>query len=167
MDANWITHADPSAAGPNEEWMSRYWQGEPYPGATPVWETLVEGKVVVLGTELPERAYQVAKTHWPGSLMLLEISRLGAWIGSDIGSIGVFMAEGPNAYEFKFLLDMRDASDAGFLERLKQLMRSGHPVNWTDITPHYKRGSFGQTPDMSLYKFSRPRTVDPPDERMA
>lgn len=167
LDANWISHADPSTIGRNEEWMSRYWRGEPFPGARPVWETLVEGRVAVLGTDLRERAYQVVKAHWPGSLMLLEISRLGAWIGSDIGSIGVFMAESPNAYDFKFLLDMRDASEAGFLERLERLMSGGHPVNWADIGPHYERGSFGQTPDMSQYKFSCPRTVAPPDERTA
>ena len=167
LDANWITHADPRAVGPNGEWTSRYWQGEPYPGATPVWETLVEGKVVVLGTELRERAYLVVRAHWPGSLMLLEVSRLGAWIGSDIGSIGVFMAEGPTDYEFKFLLDMRDADDHGFLDRLRQLMGSGHPVNWADIGPHYERGSFGETPDMSPFEFRCPRTDACPDERRA
>lgn len=167
LDANWITNANRTADGPNGEWMSRYWQGEPYPGATPVWETLVEGRVVVLGTELRERAYQVVRDHWPGSLMWLEISRLGAWIGSDIGSIGVFMAEGPTDYQFKFLLDVRDADDSGFLERLRQLMGSGHPVNWADIGPHYEQGSFGQTPDMRPYEFRYPRTDEPPDERRA
>ena len=157
MDSNWIAFANPRAVGPNEEWMRRYWSGEPYPDAEPVWEMLVEGKVAVLGTELRERAYRVVKDQWPDSLMLLEISRLGAWIGSDIGSIGVFMAESPRDYRFKFRLDTRDASDAGFLEHLRQLMSSEHPVNWADIRPHYERGSFGLTPDMTPYEFSFPR----------
>ena len=160
LDANWIAHA--SAVGLNEEWMLRYWQGEPYPDAAPVWETLVRGKVVVLGTGLRERAYQVVKAHWPGSLMLLEVSRLGAWIGSDIGSIGVFMAEGPRDYEFKFLLNMCDAGDERFLERLRQFMSGDHPVNWADIGPHYAQGSFGSTPDMTPYGFRFPRADVPP-----
>ena len=167
LDANWISHADPNTIALNEEWISRYWRGEPFPGAKPVWETLVEGRVVVLGTDLRERAYHVVKAHWPGSLMLLEVSRLGAWIGSDIGSIGIFMADGPKDYEFRFLMNMRDASDEGFLERLSQLKSSGHSVNRADIGPHYERDSFGDRPDMSPYKFSCPRTDAPPDERRA
>ena len=89
--------------------------------------------------------------------MFLEISRLGAWIGSDIGSIGIFMAEEPKDYRFKFLLDMRDASDEGFLERLKLLMSSGHPLNRADIDSHYEQGTFGRTPDMTQFEFSVPK----------
>ncbi len=165
LDANWVSHADPSTVGPNEDWMSRYWRGAPFPGAKPVWETLVEGRMVVLGTDLRERAYRVVKAQWPGSLMLLEISRLGAWIGSDIGSIGILMADRPKDHEFRFFLDMRDAGDDGFRERLGQLMSSGHPVNWADIGPHYERGSFGDRPDMSPYEFSCPKSDAPPEER--
>ena len=157
LDANWITHANLDAVGPTEEWMSRYWNGERYPEAAPVWETLVEGKVTVLGTELRERAYQVVRAQWSDSLMLLEVSRLGAWIGSDIGSIRVFMTEGPRDYKFRFLMDMRDASDDEFLGRLRQPMSSEHPVNWADIRPHYERGGFGRTPDMTPYEFSLPK----------
>ena len=40
LDANWITHADPGAVSPNDAWIPRYWQGELYPNAEPVWETL-------------------------------------------------------------------------------------------------------------------------------
>ena len=155
LDANWITYG---AKSPNKEWMSRYWQGDPYPYAEPVWETLVEGKVVVLGTDIRERAYQVVCATWPDSLMFLEISRLGAWIGSDIGSINVFMAdELERSHEFRFMLDMRDANDPGFLERLTQLMASDHPVNRAAFGPHYEQGSFGCTPDMTPFQFSCPK----------
>ena len=113
--------------------------------------------MAVLGTTLRERAHEVVKAHWPDSLMFLEISRLGAWIGSDIGSINVLMTEKEEEFEFRFLLDMRNANDAGFLERLNELMASGHPVNWADIRPHYEQGNFGRTPDMTPYQFSCPR----------
>ena len=158
LDANWITYADHRAKSPNEEWMSRYWQGQPCPDAEPVWEILVEGKVAVLRIDIRERAYQVVNACWPDSLMLLEISRLGAWIGSDIGSIDVFMADNIEGnHEFKFMLDMRDANDTGFLERLTQLMASDHPVNRAAIGPHYEQGTFGRTPDMTPYQFSCPK----------
>lgn len=159
LDANWISYADPSAVSFHDEWIQRYWQGEPYPNAEPVWETLVEGRATVLGTTVRERAYQVVKPCWPNSLMLLEIARLGAWIGSDIGSISVLMANGEEEYLFIFEMDMRDASNAEFLDRLTELMKSGHPVNWADITPHYETGNFGCTPDMTPYEFSCPKNM--------
>lgn len=153
LDANWITHC--GVPGNREtDWMKRYWNGEAYPDDRPVWETLVEGSVTVLGTALRERAYKIVKTCWPDSLMFLEISRLGAWIGSNIGTINAFMTYDETAYHFSFLMDMRDANDADFLDRLGRLMASDHPVNRADIGPHYERGSFGRTPNMTQYQFS-------------
>ena len=130
QDANWITYAGCVASGGSGEWMHRYWAGEPYPNAEPVWEALVEGRIAVLGTALRDRAHEVVKSRWPDSLMLLEISRLGAGVGSNIGSINAYMTGNAQRHDFKFLMDMRDANDPDFLGRLDRLMASGHPVNW-------------------------------------
>lgn len=54
---------------------------------------------------------------------------------------------------------MRDASNAEFLERLTELMKSGHPVNWADIRPHHEAGNFGCAPDMTPYEFSCPKNM--------
>ena len=63
LDANWISNA--SVVGPNEEWMSSYWQGEPYPCSDPIWETLVAGRVAVLGTEFRKRLTKSQKPIGP------------------------------------------------------------------------------------------------------
>ena len=157
LDANWITYGPRGTNRRNDVWMGRYWNGEPCPAADPVWELIVEGRFSVLDTELRERSYRVVKDYWPNSLMLLEISRLGACIGSNIGSMNVFMEETKERYEFKYLLDMRDARDRGFLDRIGELMKSGCPVNWADIRPHFEQDSFGCTPDMTALQFSVPR----------
>ncbi len=154
QDANWITYAGCNAGAGSGEWMHRYWEGESCPNEKPVWEALVEGRVAVLGTSIRNRAYEVVKSHWPDSLMLLEISRLGAWVGSNIGSINADMTDNSRGHEFKYLMDMRDADDPDFLKRLQHLMTSGHPVNWADIRPHYEQGTFGCRPDMTPYQFS-------------
>ena len=99
---------------------------------------------------------KVVKEYWPDSLMWLEISRLGAWLGSNIGTINVFMAETTEGHECRFLLDMGDAEEPSFLERIKQLRKS-HPVNIDNIKPHYEQDSFGCTPDMTPFQFSVPR----------
>ena len=159
LDSNWITYADSNTVRPSDAWISSYWRGEPYPGKKPIWETLVEGKVTVLGTDLRKQAYEIVRANWPDSLMFLEISRLGAWIGSDIGSMSVFMAEDAENYNFTFCMDMRDADNKNFLIQLSQLIKSGHPVNYADVKPHYDKGSFGKVPDMSAFQFSCPKDM--------
>ena len=69
------------------------------------------------------------------------------------------MADDGEDYRFTFGMDMLDATDAGFLDRLTQLMKSGHPVNWADIRPHYEAGNFGCVPDMIPYQFSCPKNL--------
>ena len=81
LDSNWITYFDRFSSA--DEWMPRYWEGEPFPDEEPIWETLLQGKAIVLGTDLRERAYDVVKSKWPDSLAWLEIVRLGAEAGSD------------------------------------------------------------------------------------
>ena len=156
LDSNWITFAP--GFFPSAEWMPRYWNGEPFPNKEPIWETLAEGKAIVPGTELRKRAYDVVKSYWPDSLALLEIARLGASCGSDIGNISAFLSEDTTRYSLKYYMDMRDAKDDEFLgNTLPQLLASGHPVNHADIRPHFERGSFGRVPDMSQFQFSVPQ----------
>ena len=161
LDSNWITYSDSGATHPSDVWISSYWQGDPYPDQEPIWETLVEGRVTVLGTDLRRRAYEIVKKQWPNSMMFLEISRLAAWIGSDFGCISVFMTGDAKIYHFKFLMDSRDADNPDFLVQIKELMESGHPVNWADIKPNLDKGSFGAVPDMSQFEFSCPKGIFP------
>ena len=153
LDSNWITYAH--GFFPPSDWMPRYWDGEPFPNKEPIWEAVVEGKAIVLGTELRQRAYDVVKSYWPDSLALLEIARLGAWCGSDIGNISAFLLEDATSYNLNYLLDMRDVENEEFLSNtLPKLLESGHPVNQADIRPHFERDSFGRVPDMRQFRFS-------------
>jgi hypothetical protein len=54
LDANWITHAPVDKDGNIVEfkWIHRYWEGEAYPDEDPIWETLIDGKTIVLGTRV-------------------------------------------------------------------------------------------------------------------
>ena len=122
-----------------------------------MWEKLVAGKMAVLGMELRERAYETVKAEWPDSLMQLEISRLAAWIGSDLGVIQAFLRETENEFVVEYYTDWRDANNPEFLSNLSELINKGHPVNRNDIQPWYDRGSFGNAPDMRKYWFTIPK----------
>jgi hypothetical protein len=158
MDSNWITNAPLDANGflTVFDWIPQYWAGVPYPGTEPIWETLVDGRIIVLGTELREKAYRAVRSEFPDSLMLLEISRQAAWIDSDLGVITGYLRRKDGEIFLEYLMDMRDAENPEFLSRLKALGESGHPVNWDDMKRHVENSSFGAVPDLRPYAFCRP-----------
>lgn len=80
-DAEWITQ-DFSAS---DSWMHAYFSGQAT--AAPVWELVVEGRALILGTDLRERAYVTIKETWPRSLAVLELARLAVEVESDLGVI--------------------------------------------------------------------------------
>jgi hypothetical protein len=80
-DAEWITQDLPAS----DAWMHAYFSGQAT--ATPVWELVVEGRALILGTNLRERAYATVKNTWPQSLAVLELARLAVEVGSDLGAI--------------------------------------------------------------------------------
>lgn len=152
-DSNWITHSHDIQL----EWMQHYWNGDPFPNEEPVWEKLVEGNVVVLGTRLRERAYEVVKAEWPNSLRQLEISRLAALVGSDLGVIQAFLRELEDEYLVEYYANWRDAENPEFLSKLVDLISGGHPINRRDIQPWFDQGSFGHKPDMTAFGFAIPK----------
>jgi hypothetical protein len=82
-DAEWISKRLDDASA---DWMRAYLRGEAA-GPDPVWELVVDGRGLVLGTELRKAAYEVVKATWPRSLALLELARLGVELDSDLGLI--------------------------------------------------------------------------------
>jgi hypothetical protein len=127
LDSNWITFG--LKESPFDAYaLNAYWSGLPHPDHEPVWETLVEGRMIVLGTHLRERAYQLVHRYMPYSTALLEASRVAAWAGSDLGNTTGRIHEDGDDLVFDYLMDMRDATDPDFLERLGRLRAEGHPM---------------------------------------
>jgi heme oxygenase len=90
---------------------------------------LVEGRLYVLGTELRKRAYDLVQRHMPYSTALLELGRLAAWVGSNLGAAYAFLySENDQGLELRYIMDMADAEDPDFLDRLGKLGESGHPM---------------------------------------
>jgi hypothetical protein len=154
FDANWVTDQP-------GDWIAHYWAGEACPGKTPIWETLVDGRLLVLGTDLRTRAYDVIKRRFPDSLTFLEIARMAAWVGSDLGSVSAFLREEGDDLVLSYLMDMRDAENPEFIENLQKYKDEGNPINWADITPNLSEGLFGKTPDLRPFGFRRPKVAMP------
>jgi hypothetical protein len=156
-DARWIGHADTleDDALNFGEWPHLYWSGEPAPDGPPIWESLIEGELNVLGTDIRERAYALIKKFFPDSLMLLEISRLAAWVGSTLGNVAAFLLKPENSHvRCTYLMDMRDANRPILLEGIDRLKRQGHPINWADMKEHLEAGNFGKTMDLRPLDFT-------------
>lgn len=157
LDANWITNAPRDATGylTDDKWIQDYWAGNPYPHDDPIWETLVDGRMTVLGTEIRERAYSAVRAEFPNSLTFLEIARLAAWVNSDLGAISArFRIEG-NEIRIDYLMNMIDAESQDFHRRLIELENIGHPINLKDIMHQFNNNSFGNLPDLRPRGFRR------------
>jgi hypothetical protein len=163
LDSNWITYAPRDSNGylTSSDWIDRYWAGEPCPGRSPIWETIVDGRLIVLGTGLRERAYRIIKNRFPESLTFLEIARLAAWVGSDVGSVTAYLMEEGDDLVLGYVMDMREADDPAFVEKIQRLRDEGHPINWADVAPRLAQGTFGRTMDLTRFGFRRPKVAMP------
>ena len=158
LDSNWITYSNSEAALNTDKWIQRYWQGEPFPGQKPIWESLVEGRVTLAGNQVLARSYETVKAHWPDSLLFLKISRSGAHLGFNIGSISAFLREGTENCRVEFFMDMKDADNPEFLAKLGSI-EAEDLVTWADIERHLANESFGAAPDMRPLGFSFPKDI--------
>jgi hypothetical protein len=129
-DSNWITRElDPT----DGVWIDAYLSGR-QADKHPIWELLMEARAVVYGTELRKRAYETVRRTWPDSLALLEIARLGGELGSDLGLITPMMLGNQKVgLEVAYCLNMLDAKNDVFLERLRQHREKGGAMNWDDL----------------------------------
>jgi hypothetical protein len=149
VDVNWITYADVDATGrvdpTKTAWIEKYWEGEPFSNY-PVWETIVDGRAVIFGTEVRERAYRNVAQAFPNALDTLEIARLGAAVGSDIGrTTALITRTAVNRLRLAYYLDMRDANNPEFFDKLNKY---NGPRNMKDLAPG--KETFG-LPDFRPY----------------
>lgn len=154
LDANWITYFGDRA---DTGWMRAYWSGSRCPDYDPLWETLIDGKIIVLGTGIRQRAYEEITSEFPESLMFLELGRQAACIGSDLCSITSFLTVENEDHVIDYVMNIEDAESPEFLQRLQELIDGGHSINWADMQPHIANESFGRFPDLRRYRTSIPQ----------
>jgi hypothetical protein len=126
LDSNWITYGDFTNA--QDPALFGYWSGIPYPGRDPIWEVLVEGRLIILGVELRERAYALIERHMPYSTAILELARVAAWAGSDLGSTYAFLQNEDDCVALQYIMDMKEGNDPDFIKRIEELGKAGHPM---------------------------------------
>lgn len=152
LDSNWITFGNFDE--PTRAACFGYWSGIPYPDREPLWEVLVEGRIYVLGTELRERAYSLVERYMPYSTAILEAGRLAAWVGSNLGSTSAFLLQDGDFLELQYYMDMKDAHDPVFLDRLGDLGKSGHPMRPEAVRAFAEDKV--RLPDVRAFGFRRP-----------
>ena len=131
-DGNWI-HNQLGEAG-DREWMRAYLSGTRRDDK-PIWEMVVEGRAVVYGTDLREEAYKTVKAHWPESMAMLELSRLGFECDVDVGVVSAIPIEVDGGLEVRYFQNFDARDDSIFVQRLETLIESGRPVNHADLHP--------------------------------
>jgi hypothetical protein len=128
-DSEWITQR----LKPNGDlsWAGEYFAGNAL-GSDPIWEILVDGRALVLGTDLRKAAYEIVKRVWPASLPLLELARVGVELDSDLGLISALLLKDGDRLQVGYAVNFKDAKDSAFLERFGAFEG---PKNTEDLTP--------------------------------
>lgn len=145
VDSKWITNYLSKVS--DTKWMRKYWSGEPY-NAEPHWELLVKGKLVITDSNAIEKSYETVKRLWPRSLPLLELSRISALIGSELGHCApIILKLSENNFGLRYIINMEDAKNDEFLERLKGYMTLNNipPLVRSDtelVTPDLRKADF-------------------------
>ena len=138
MDSNWITKYAGKRSN-DDSWMHYYWKGEVCPDfSEPIWELLIVARGFVYNNELRERSYEkIKRENKPSVLPLLEISRLAALLGFDLGHICPYVIKKSNQkYEVIDIIDMRDAENSYFLQKLNNYINNidnREYVNFSDL----------------------------------
>lgn len=141
-DSEWITR---SSTARDASWMERYWAGDPFSN-DPVWECVVEGRALVLGTVLRLRAYEVVRKTWPESMVLLEMGRVAAELRSDLGSIAPVATINGNALNVDYMMNFADATNDDFCMRIGDykgvINRHDFPPGAPWVVPDLRNSAF-------------------------
>ncbi len=157
LDSNWITYGD--FDDPSRGACFGYWSGMPYPGAEPVWETILEGRLDVLGTDIRERAYARIEKHMPDSTPLAELGRIAAWVGSNLGAVYAFLRADGDYVELEYIMDMQEANDPAFIKKISDLLSSGHPMR-QEASRAFAEDRV-RAPDLRPFGFRKPKSELP------
>ncbi len=162
FDSNWITYAPLTPDGlidrDRMEWLEPYWRGEPYPKAEPIWEAVVDGRVIVLGTSVRKRAYDNAAAAFPEARVHLELSRIAAWNGYDLGSITPFLFDEGDRWVCRYYMNLLQAEDSEFVEAIAKHFADREAVNREFLKPFFEsKGDPGPAPDLTPYSFGGPK----------
>ena len=154
-DANWIAHSSGS------NWQGNYWQGIPHPEYEPIWETLVTGRLYILGTAIRAKAQNLLTRKFPDSVVLLESARVAAWLGSDLGNVAAFLFDRRKTVRLEYMIDVREAGDKSLADRMRATTEvQGVPIDTEVFQKALQIGAF-KTPDFRSYGFSKPKSALP------
>lgn len=146
LDSNWISFYL-GKESTSQNWMHSYWSGEVCPLAeSPRWELLVVARADVLNKELRKQAYEnLKKKNKLSVLPLMELSRIAAYIGFDLGHCCPYVFElSNNRFKIADIFDRRDANNPLFLEALSKYFddpKNKPFINWND----YNKLKFSDT----------------------
>lgn len=116
-----------------------------FPEKEPLWELVAQGRAVVCGADIRVRAYETVHSHFPEAVSLLEIARIAAHVGSDLGHLSAWLIRNEDAsLDLRYHIDMRDADNPVFLDKVR---RYSGPRNERDLAvggdhfgiPHFEK----------------------------
>lgn len=130
-DSSWITNFDSLP----QDTARKYWAGETT--REPHCESLLNGRFWILGTAVRKRAYGTIKNIWPNALAILELSRLAAEFGSDLGASAPWLVREGDKVLVRHIIRYDEAEGFEILRQALERAKRDRTfqVNWADLDP--------------------------------
>ncbi|MCE3028575.1 hypothetical protein [Salinicola sp. DM10] len=105
VDSNWFHYYEKLV---EQRWdatdiAKNYWSGKPYADRAPIWETIVDGEIMVWGEELRKHAFENIKSRAPQNIPLLEVARVAHEDAEGLGETAAFVVGGHQKYVNYFI----------------------------------------------------------------
>lgn len=125
-DANWVARMiakDGSLLAGWEQAAVSYWNGEPQPRTTPIWERIVCGTFCIWSMHSKQTALKEIKAIWPQSLNLLTLCMNFFAVGSHDGQVFPGITKTDDSLLLGYYLRMKDLDNPEIYDRIQQLSK--------------------------------------------
>ncbi|WP_157958230.1 hypothetical protein [Salinicola sp. CR57] len=105
VDSNWFHYYRKliGEGGDATDIARNYWGGKPCPKEAPIWETIVDGEIMVWGTELRKHAFENIKMRAPQCIPFLEVARITHLSLKGYGEVAAFFDSAEAQYVKYFI----------------------------------------------------------------
>lgn len=130
-DSTWITNFDSLPI----DTAKRYWEGELT--KEPLRELLLDGRFLILGTSVRKKSYETIKKACSTALALLELSRLAAHFGSDLGAVAPWLKQDGDRIVVTHIMNYSGKEGVEIFKKAIEEHKKDRSfaVNWDDLKP--------------------------------
>ena len=130
-DSNWITYFFKNGSNFPENWMDLYWSGSVFSNPKPLWEILVNGRMLIMNQEMRQECYDRFEKDLKCTF-LIKLSIMAPIANSDLGKICSFLKKRGSCNIFTNIIKFEENEAI----RIFGIIKETHPEQVSAIKPY-------------------------------